>query len=116
MWWNPKALSPHVTNLELWAMIGLGFLVGRRLDLGIPGWLALVVATPFFIRWWRGFCGLDQWPMPHGRYYSRWMSLKGVGDYYDWLAREMRHRQPWKDWALEERLIGDGASIDGGPK
>lgn len=47
--------------------------------------------------WWRGSRGLDQWPMPYGRYYKRWLK-QGAGDYYEWLAREMGNREPWKTW------------------
>lgn len=49
--------------------------------------------------WWRIRQGLDQWPNPRGRYYFEWLSLKNeVEDYYPWLAKKMRNREPWKSW------------------
>lgn len=48
--------------------------------------------------------GLDQWPNPHGRYYTEWLGLpEGAGDYYDWLARKMDYGEPWKTWAEQDR-------------
>jgi hypothetical protein len=49
-----------------------------------------------------GWRGLDQWPVPHGRFYHRWLNLRGVGDYYVWLAEQHGNREPWLTWAREQ--------------
>ena len=100
MSWNPKSLSPYVTNLELWSLMALGFVLGRwGKQLGL--WLfALMFGSAWAVYWWRGHCGLDQWPNPYGRYYREWLAIKdGGGDYYPWLATRMDGRAPWRDWA-----------------
>jgi hypothetical protein len=57
--------------------------------------------------WWHGRRGLGQWPNPHGRYYTEWLSLsKGHGDYYQWLAARKNNREPWRTWAARERNEG----------
>ncbi|HKW97253.1 MAG TPA: hypothetical protein VJN43_05930 [Bryobacteraceae bacterium] len=72
-------------------------------------WIALVAITALIValnirHWWRGIHGLDQWPYPYGRYYKRWMSLPDESaNYYEWLAREMDNKDPWKMWAEMER-------------
>ena len=75
-------------------------------------WIALVslgiVLTVLLIeRFRRGYRGLNQWPMPYGRYYKKWLKLpKGTcGDYYEWLAHEMGNREPWKTWATMEKQL-----------
>jgi hypothetical protein len=76
-------------------------------------WLWIVLAvlgaiqTAFVIKLsWRGYHGLDQWPMPYGRYYKRWRKLpESDGDYYEWLAHQMGNREPWKTWATMEKEL-----------
>jgi hypothetical protein len=102
---NPKALSPYVTNLEMWSLMAAGFAFGRWGDdyFGTPLALAAIFGAPLVIYWWRGHCGLDQWPTPHGRYYKRWLATRGAGDYYPWLAKELGNRPPWTEWARQEK-------------
>jgi hypothetical protein len=104
--WNPKALSPYVTNLEIWLLFGIGFALGKWGELvgTLEIFLALIVIVPAGY-WWRGYCGLDQWPNPHGRFYRQWLGARDVGDYYPWLAERMGQRSPWKDWVEQERAL-----------
>ena len=69
--------------------------------------VCLIVAALVIERFRRGYRGLDQWPMPYGRYYKRWLKLpEGAGgDYYAWLAHEMENREPWKTWAAMEKQL-----------
>lgn len=99
-----KTLHRDVTNLELWLLIGCGLMVGLSWN-SRWRWIALVAAlgSGLMIPWWRGYCGLDQWPNPHGRYYKQWLGLKDVGDYYEWLARRLGDGQPWSGWAKLEK-------------
>lgn len=56
--------------------------------------------------WFDGRRGLNQWPEPHGRYYDEWLRIReGAGDYYDWLANRMGHREPWRTWARLNRQV-----------
>lgn len=103
MWWNPKSLNPYVTNLELLMLFVAGFLLGKYA--GLVVFAVLIFGVPPAVYWWRGYCGLDQMPNPYGRYYRRWLTLAGVGDYYRWLAREMGDRQPWREWAQSEEEL-----------
>jgi hypothetical protein len=92
-----------VTNLELALLLGVGFVIGRGF-FGSP-WLVgalLLFALPTAWCWWRGFCGLDQWPHPYGRYYVRRLGLGNAGDYYPWLAKQMHQQEPWAAWARLE--------------
>jgi len=74
-------------------------------------WFLILLAILFAVvlvlnvrHWWRGFCGLDQWPDPHGRYYRQWLKLpNGAGDYYVWLAHKMGDQEPWKTWAKMDK-------------
>jgi hypothetical protein len=59
-------------------------------------------------RRWDGNRGLNQWPHPHGKFYSEWMALpiqQTTADYYDWLSEKMGHREPWNSWAAMDREI-----------
>ena len=104
MGWNPRTLSPYVTNLELWSLMVIGFVLGRWGD-GFGAWpyLALLFGAFPAVHWWRGHCGLDQWPNPYGRYYMEWLALKGGGDYYPWLVSRLGNRPPWNEWAEREK-------------
>jgi hypothetical protein len=105
-WWKPKAMTRDVTNFELWLLFASGFALGRWLDRWWFWMVVVVLLGSLLARyWWRGYRGLDQWPNPHGRYYNRWLSLKDVGDYYDWLARERGNREPWSEWAKREKEL-----------
>jgi hypothetical protein len=93
---DPKRLNPYVTNLELWLLLAVGFVMGRW-----PSWWGFAAACLGALvidGLWRPHCGLDQWPAPRGRYYREWLKLKGAGDYYEWLASKMGNREPWATW------------------
>ncbi len=67
-------------------------------------WLIFVGAAWAVRRDWRIWKGLDQWPTPQGRYYTRWLALppEEAGDYYSWLARKKGGIEPWASWARTE--------------
>jgi hypothetical protein len=70
--------------------------------------------TAAFLYWLQGRRGLGQWPTPHGRHYNEWMRLpEGAGDYYEWLARRMGNREPWRTWAELERKLDAAAETAG---
>jgi hypothetical protein len=69
--------------------------------------VGLAITALIIGRFRRGHRGLDQWQMPYGRYYKRWLKLPEAagGDYYEWLAHEMGNREPWKTWAAMEKHL-----------
>ena len=79
------------------------------------GAFVLANIAHIFKCWLDGRRGLAQWPDPHGRYYEEWLRLAdGAGDYYDWLAEKMQHREPWKTWAVRDRMLREQTARDRG--
>lgn len=80
----------------------------------VGGAILLLNVLGVIVYWLRGRKGLDQWPEPHGRYYSEWLSsLSEVGDYYEWLSQKMGGREPWATWARLERRNNRATSASG---
>jgi hypothetical protein len=76
--------------------------------------LAVVVVAGLWLKWWiDGRRGLNQWPDPYGHFYNRWLRLpRGHGDYYDWLAKQMGDREPWRTWATLYRSCAGADESD----
>lgn len=99
------AMFGTITGLLAW---NVGAWAWRRF-----GWIPIVALVAIYVLlnvyhlvkyWIDGRAGLDQWPEPHGRYYSEWLSLPSeAADYYEWLASKMGNREPWRTWARKDR-------------
>ena len=95
----------YVTIAECWGFLIFGLAVGRSVTFA-PWYLVLAgfVVSLVIWRWWRGYCGLDQYPQPYGRFYKAWMLERtNEQDYYPWLATKMEGRDPWRLWVELEQ-------------
>jgi len=98
-------VTAGLVAIAIWQIAALLWTRYRWWAFLLPVFALVVLNVGNLVKYWvDGWRGLDQWPEPHGRFYSLWLKQpSSAGDYYAWLAKKHGNREPWRTWARLDR-------------